>query len=165
MRVGVTGHQNLGAPPDVAWVQSVLRQELEQPSVTSGVTSLAAGADQLFAATLRSLGKPYTVLVPSAGYEDTFHTGDQRDTYRSLLADADEVIRLAFREPSEAAYWEAGKQVVGLANFMIAVWDGLPARGLGGTGDVVRHALEQGLRVIHCNPRTHTTQTLGPERT
>jgi hypothetical protein len=35
---------------------------------------------------------------------------------------------------------EGGKVVVDRAEVLIAVWDGLPARGLGGTADVVAYA-------------------------
>jgi hypothetical protein len=30
---------------------------------------------------------------------------------------------------------------------LVAIWDGKPARGLGGTGDVVRYAQEKGTAV------------------
>ncbi len=35
---------------------------------------------------------------------------------------------------------------------MMAVWDGEPAQGLGGTGDVVDYALARRKPVIHIDP-------------
>jgi hypothetical protein len=32
------------------------------------------------------------------------------------------------------------------------VWDGEPAKGLGGTGDVVGYAVQKGKDLIHLNP-------------
>ncbi len=55
---------------------------------------------------------------------------------------------LDFAEPSEAAFMAAGEAVVGRCQVVIAVWDGLPAAGLGGTADAVARARELGRRVI-----------------
>jgi len=57
------------------------------------------------------------------------------------------VDTLAFREPSEEAFFAAGKAVVDACDWLIAVWDGEPARGLGGSADVVAYARNQGRRV------------------
>jgi hypothetical protein len=50
------------------------------------------------------------------------------------------VIELPFRSPSAEAYWAAGQRIVGLADVLLAVWDGTPSRGVGGTADVVAFA-------------------------
>ena len=41
----------------------------------------------------------------------------------------------------------AGKSIVDSCEMLIAIWDGKPARGLGGTGDVVRYARKTGKAV------------------
>lgn len=51
---------------------------------------------------------------------------------------------MPFDEPSEKAYWSAGQEIVNQADRLLAVWDGQPAAGLGGTADVVRYARAQG---------------------
>jgi len=71
------------------------------------------------------------------------------------LVAASDAIRMPFDDPSETAFWEAGKRVVETSDYMIAVWNGLPAKGLGGTADIVRFCVTSGKRVVHVNPRTH----------
>lgn len=161
MRVGVTGHQDLGSPDDVVWVAAQLRAQVARSELTVGVSSLAIGADQLYASLLREHGKPYTVVVPCHQYERTFTTAQDLATYRALLAGAATVIPMPFGEPSEKAFWEAGKRVAELSERLIAVWNGRPAKGLGGTGDVVRYSLEQGRHVTHLNPSTRQVAQLG----
>lgn len=55
---------------------------------------------------------------------------------------------LPFSEPSEEAFYAAGKAVVDACDWLIAVWDGEPARGLGGSADVVAYARNRG-KVVH----------------
>lgn len=42
-------------------------------------------------------------------------------------------------------FWAAGQRIVGLADVLLAVWDGSSSRGLGGTADVVAFAAECGV--------------------
>ncbi|MEU9885480.1 hypothetical protein [Sphaerisporangium sp. NPDC051011] len=145
--VGITGHQSM--PPRArAHAErelSALLAALEAPLV--GWSSLAAGADQLFAEILLRLGGELRVVVPSRGYEATFR-GPDLDAYHRLLAAAGVVTVLDFAEPGAAAYHAAGCFVVENSEIVAAVWDGRPARGLGGTADAVRHARDHGREVV-----------------
>ena len=76
-----------------------------------------------------------------------------------LLARADRVEVLTALGSDEEAYMAAGRRVVDEADYIIAIWDGLPAAGLGGTGDVVAYA-RAGKRVIHVNPTTTVVRPL-----
>ncbi len=160
MMVGITGHQDLGSAEDVAWVTRELRAIVARPDLTSGVMSLAVGADQLFAALLSEQGKPFIVVQPCLQYESTFQRTEDLASYRALLDTASRVVVMPFVEPSEEAFWEAGKYVVDTSDYIVAVWNGQPARGLGGTGDVVRYCLEQGKTVMHINLITRSTELL-----
>jgi hypothetical protein len=145
--LGVTGHQTI--PPTarelvVEAVRDILR-EAESP--LCAVTSLAAGADQLVAAELLRTGGRLHVIVPSRNYERTFITKDDLASFQSLLEAAHIVTRLDYEEPSEEAFLAAGKSVVDNCEMLIAVWDGRPARGVGGTADIVRYARETGKAV------------------
>ena len=51
-------------------------------------------------------------------------------------------------EPSEAAFLAAGRLVVERSDVLAAVWDGKPARGSGGTADVVDYAKELRREVV-----------------
>ena len=42
-----------------------------------------------------------------------------------------------------------GRATVAHCDILIAVWDGLPPRGRGGTGEVVQLALTRGTAIIH----------------
>lgn len=55
---------------------------------------------------------------------------------------------MPYEEPSDDAYLAAGQEVVDLTDTILAVWDGQPARGVGGTADVVRYARSTGRRVV-----------------
>jgi hypothetical protein len=127
-------------------IRSALTDELRILSELTGVTSLAAGADQLFAAIVLDLGGSLEVIVPSARY-DTTMSGSVIEEYRRLLAAAHVVRHLSFSEPSEEAFLAAGKDIAGSCDRLIAVWDSKPAKGLGGTADVVRYAKNLGVPV------------------
>jgi len=147
--IGATGHQQLPAdamPFFVEQVHDVVRSCAPPRQL---LTSLAAGADQLIARAVLQEGGSLHAIVPSVGYEATLN-GDDRRSYDELLAKANRVTQLSVQQPSEQAYWAAGKEIVDRCEVLIALWDGKAARGLGGTGDVVNYARSRGkdVRVI-----------------
>jgi hypothetical protein len=146
MRVGATGHQNL-PPESVARIADDLREQLIHEAALVGVSSLAAGADQLFASVVLSLGGRLEVILPSQGYETTFDDPSSLKQYQRYLRSATTIHRLPFPEPSEEAFLEAGKEVVNRSDRLIAVWDGKPAQGLGGTADIVAYAKNRGVLI------------------
>jgi hypothetical protein len=140
MKVGFTGHQDLpaGAP---AYVRERLeRFALEVVPPLVGICSLAAGADQLFAEVVLAAGGALHVIVPSAAYETSFAPEKERARYRELLERAHLVETLAFPVPESTAYLAAGRRIVDLCDHLLTVWDGQPARGPGGTADIVAYA-------------------------
>jgi hypothetical protein len=145
-RIGFTGHQGLDCDTAVL-VSDAVRAELEGRGPVRGITSLAEGADQIFAREILGQGGSLIAVIPSAGYEATFQTPQALSQYRDLKGSAMEIIELPFTQPAEDAYWAAGRRVVDLADEMFAVWDGMESGGLGGTGDVVAFARDQGVPV------------------
>lgn len=160
MKIGITGHQNLGSAENITWISDTLKSAIKQNNIDIGLTSLAIGADQLFAETLKDMHIRYIAIIPCDGYEQTFTTSSDLENYKSLLQNAWERIRLPFDNPSESAFYEAGKKIVNLSDMLIAVWDGQPAKGLGGTGDIVKYALSLKKRVVHINPMTQAVNVL-----
>jgi len=154
MTAGITGHQNLGSPETMAWVMEQIKQALVKYRIAHGFTSLAVGADQLFAQILREQNIPYTAVIPCREYEATFQTRADLKNYRGLLQTATGFQTLDFGPPTETAFMEAGKRVIDLADMLFAVWNGQPAKGLGGTGDAVKYALFRKKCVLHINPMT-----------
>jgi hypothetical protein len=147
MRVGCTGHQNL---PEQA-IEPIRRMLLEALSAErhslTGVMSLAEGADQLFATLVLERGGGLHVVVPSLHYEDSFETTAGAERFKALLAEAISIETLPYAEPSERAFLDAGRRVVDLSDLLVAVWDGEPARGKGGTADIVAYARTRNVSV------------------
>jgi len=139
-RVGITGHQDIPAAAREA-VEAGIRHALAQIDVElAGIGSLAAGADQIFAATILDMRGQLEVVIPCGEYETTFDTPAKLTEYNRLLTAATSVEWLDYPTPSEEAFMAAGIRVVDRCDLLVAVWDGKDAQGLGGTADVVRHA-------------------------
>ncbi len=157
MRVGASGHRELRESADWEWVRRELRSRLVAlaPSVV-GVTSLAVGADTLFAETVLEAGGALEVVVPFEGYEEKFAAGREREEYLRLLGRAARVEVLGHAGSDEEAYYAAGRRVADLSDLVVLVWDGRPAAGLGGTGDIADYARRARKPVIHLNPLTRT---------
>lgn len=158
MKVGITGHQELRGAED--WVRMILRQIVLGLRVKHGLTSLARGSDQIYAEILQELDLPYTAVIPCSQYESTFPDPKKLQNYSELLRRAQKVDVLNFHKPQGIAFYEAGKKVVDGSEKMIAVWDGMEAKNLGGTADAVTYALAQKKEIIHVNPVTRTVCTL-----
>lgn len=143
-RIGVTGHRRI--PPDViAHVQDALRALLGgQPGPVEVLSSLAAGADQLFAVIALECGAELTAVIPSGDYELGFCDAGELAGYRRLRGRAAQEVRMDFPHSTDEAYYAAGAYIADNCDRLVAVWDGLPARGLGGTGDIVSYAREAG---------------------
>jgi hypothetical protein len=141
MRVGVTGHQELGSSETRLWAERRISEIVLSSDVSSGITSLAKGADQLFAAVLATNAIPYEVVIPCSRYIETFATETERREYESFLACARSAVVLPFGMPSEVAFQAAGYAVVDQCDLLLAIWDGRPMVHIGGTADVVSYAL------------------------
>ena len=145
--IGVTGHQTIPAAA-LQHVVDGVREVIETAaSPLIALTSLAAGADQLAATEVVAAGGKLHVIVPCRAYDTSFADGVQRRRYRELLDQATDVETLTYEQPSEEAFWAAGRCVVDRANPLLAIWDGAPSRGLGGTADVVTYARGRGVPV------------------
>lgn len=147
-RIGCTGHQTLSTSTrrDVAAaVASVLAEDDDDTLV--GFTSLAEGADQLFALAVLAAGGQLHAIIPSQEYEQSFTSDLAREMYVALRTLAASNTVLPFSEPNEDAYLAAGHEVADRCEMLIAVWDGKVAAGKGGTGDIVAYARDRGLDV------------------
>jgi hypothetical protein len=152
MKIGIAGHQRLENPSAWGWVQSVLSHELDAlvPPLVA-LCSLAIGADQLFASMVAQRDGHLHAVLPFPEYERTFGPQDV-DAYRRILSRATSVEVLHTHGADEDKYLAAGKRIVELADLMIAIWDGKPAKGKGGTADIVAYALRRGSQLISINP-------------
>jgi hypothetical protein len=157
MRVGITGHANLVAEcrDDVrSALGGVLLDELaERGGALVGVTCLAPGADQLFAEAVLDLGGAVEVVLPAGDYRTKLTPADV-PRYDDLLRRAAVVSVLPFEMSGRRAYVAASERVLASVELLLAVWDGRPPDGRGGTADVVDHARATGVEVRVVWPET-----------
>jgi hypothetical protein len=151
VRVGVTGHRALADRPQVeASVDAVLDRLLAAPGRDriDVWSSLAEGADRLVVD--RVLARPESRLVvvlplPAEDYEADFADATSRSEFRALLARAAETHTVGPDEGGsrESAYERAGHEVVDRSEVLLALWDGEPSRGRGGTAGLIEYARDR----------------------
>jgi len=146
MRIAITGHRGLPAATE-RLVDRAIREQLAAYADHDlvGVSALADGADQLFARAVLDTGGQLEVIVPATHYRDGL-PASAHAAYDALLARA-KVDRLDRFESNEQAHMEASEAMITRADHLFAVWDGKPARGYGGTADVVAGARKHGVPV------------------
>jgi hypothetical protein len=152
MTAGITGHQDLGSQEAEKWTAIQIEKWLSAHPISVGYSSLAVGADQLFAECVLTHGTSLCAIVPCNEYESTFRDEAGLANFRRLLQQASSTVQLPYRNPTEEAFWAAGRWIVDHADVLLAVWDGKPAKGLGGTGDVVAYANTRNKFVWQINP-------------
>lgn len=124
-------------------------------------TPLATGADQLAAICARSSGYYVRALLPfeAREYRMDFRGPDELAMFEQALLAADEIVALpGQRSDVERAYVDVGETLVRTADILVAIWDGAPARGPGGTANVVDLALKTGKPVIHVEINDSSTE-------
>jgi hypothetical protein len=147
MHIAITGHRGLPAETE-RLVDRAIRDQLAAYAGgdLAGVSNLADGADQLFAQAVLDAGGQLEVIVPAARYRDGLPE-PAHAAYDALLSRASSVHRLDRTESDEEAHMEASSAMLDRAERLFAVWDGKPARGYGGTADVVAEARNRGIPV------------------
>jgi tetratricopeptide (TPR) repeat protein len=173
--VGVTGHRVL--PPGdalrarLAEVLATLRSgslglaPAPRPGPLVALSALAEGADRLVARLVldETPDGALEVVLPLEidDYILDFASDESIAEFRSLLNRAERITILApgpgpkaratpDEEPSrrEAAYEAGGYFVVDGCAVLIAIWDGQPARGRGGTAEIVAYARQLGRPLV-----------------
>jgi hypothetical protein len=159
-RIGIAGHQRLlddrPSEADAAWrwVRDSLRRllgDVTPPLI--GLTSLAAGADQVFGEVVLECGGTLEVVLPFAKYEALLSEPDRR-RYDALHRHGT-VEHLLEEDPIDddarlAAFIEAGRRVVELSDRLLAVLEG---REKSVTDTVVAYARELGRPVTILDAR------------
>jgi hypothetical protein len=161
VRVGVTGHRTLADPTGVerrvgdalTWIAAQLGGSPPSTVRFTAVSSLAEGADRVVAH--RILAEPDAELeallpLPPGDYAVDFIDASSREEFRALLTRARWTV--VSTQPRPAAYEDAGRRVVDAADVLLAVWDGEPSRGRGGTAEIVAYARRQGRPVFVVDP-------------
>jgi hypothetical protein len=172
LSVGVTGHRLDALPAGsvetlkarvrevLGEIERAVHRVLEtnggyfaaQPPRLVFISPIADGADQIVAEVAVSMGYELRVVMPSAldDYRKELLDGAARERFDRLV----DAAASRFELPGDAGrldhgYVMAGRATVAHCDILLAVWDGLPARGRGGTAEVVSLALSRGAPVVH----------------
>lgn len=151
--VGFTGHRHVSAPAIIALAIDSAIELLQQR--TSGawvaLSSLAQGSDQLFVQQALRRGLTWHAILPlPAGEFARDFDPVQWSQAEALLQQAEhlQISSDASDASREDAYLDCGLETVNGSDLLIAVWDGEPARGRGGTAEVVEYARALGRPII-----------------
>jgi hypothetical protein len=166
LRLGVTGHR-LNQLPEAAHpkVRAAIDRALEEAAAAALqaghghsklllISALAEGADRI--AAHAALARHWRMISPlpfkRARYEEDFP--DSVDEFRALYRRAvarheiDGEKLAAEHGVSAAGYAAVGREIVAHSDVLLAVWNGKPPKGPGGTAEVCALALQKGAPVL-----------------
>ena len=116
------------------------------------VSPIADGADQIAAEVALELGWELQAILPfeRSAYRASLANDGARKQFDALVGQASCLLELP-GDPSHSldAYVMTGRATVAHCDMLVAIWDGLPPRGRGGTGEVVQLALTRGTAIVH----------------
>ncbi len=170
LRFGISGHRTL-AEADTTRIQEALaslfgaaREELEKLSAKHRelfagdgatlrlISPLAEGSDRIAAEAALARGFVLECPLPFARdlYEADFGSEASRKAFHGLLARASNVFELEETRGTDdnRAYEAVGLMTLRQCDILIAVWNGKPAEGRGGTAEIVSHAIDSNIPII-----------------
>lgn len=119
------------------------------------VSALAEGSDRIGAHLGLAQGFALAAPLPFASkdYETDFAAQESKAEFQALMAKATSILEFPGDRREEAkAYERAGMATLDASDLLIAVWDGKPSAGRGGTTEIVYEAARRGMPVIWVNP-------------
>jgi len=181
LSVGVTGHRKDALPAEsreglegrirsalallVDGAAAVHAQEAQfytaAPMRLLFISPLADGTDQIAARIAVELGFELHVVLPfpAPTYRRELADQQSRETFDALMEKASCTLVLpGEHEQPIDAYVMTGRATISHCDLLLAVWDGLPPRGRGGTGEVVELSVVNGTPVVHVptDPNEHS---------
>jgi hypothetical protein len=147
MRVGITGHRGLSEDVEQR-VRAMLDEAVRgfDAADLTAVSCLADCPDSWFAEAVLKHGGRLEVVVPATEHRESLPQW-HRPVYDELYAGAVDVHETGMTESTSEAHQAGSEILAGLVDRLIAVWDGKPARGYGGTADAVAYAERTGVPV------------------
>jgi hypothetical protein len=147
LAVGFTGHRKV---PYETKSRQVIRdflahQKESHHGILYGICSAAAGGDQLFAESCLELNIPLRILLPRPAeqFRADFDEASWQRTVR-IMENAISVEVTGRQEAQNEQYYDCGIQTVAESQLLVALWDGQPSRGFGGTQEIVSYARKTG---------------------
>ena len=142
----------------------------EAPPIVTLISSLAEGADRIGARAALDVGFALDVILPCPApiYAQTFVDDASREAFASFSSRARATLTLPLAGDSAASLDErlpatfeaAGLTMLAQSDILVAVWDGKPADGRGGTGQIVEEAARRGAPVVIVDPKDGATRLL-----
>ncbi len=179
IRMGITGHRKIA---DEVLIRKSISKVLirienyldNNPHNFSIISPLAEGADTI--ATEEILGieihseskKPFLeVILPLKIHEyiKDFETGKSEEEFENLFKLADSVKTIQDATSREDAYYKAGKYTVDNCDVLLAVWNGKPAEGIGGTAEIIEYARSLDKWVFWINSENGSIKELNMDKT
>ena len=155
--VGFSGHRQIIDPDGLAKATTAALEILRSLAHGEwlGLASVAEGGDQLFIARAQALGMAWHAVLPlpKAEFARDFPR-EEWERVEKILNGAEHVRVITENGSREDAYLDCGMATVDGSDVLLAVWDGEPARGRGGTGDVVAYARSLGKPLILIDANT-----------
>lgn len=172
--IGVTGHRKLDHRAAFAdAIQSAIhsiRQMVPDlrstPLLLCVLSPLAEGADRLVTRQVfKVLGAVLEVVLPleKDDYMQDFETRESIEEFEELLSQARSVRLLTSKGSRVEAYEQVGRYIVDQCDVLLALWDGKPAVGRGGTQEIVRYARQNNCPLIwiHTDDPSQITLEMG----
>jgi hypothetical protein len=166
LAIGFTGHRKV---PDEAKSRHAIRDFLAQQQkshqgVVYGISSAASGGDQLFAESCLELNIPLRVLLPRPAeqFRADFDDASWQRTVR-IMESAISVEVTGRYESRNEQYYDCGIQTVAESQLLMALWDGQPSRGAGGTQEMVAYARKTGHPIAWIHSETGALQWLNKD--
>jgi hypothetical protein len=166
LAIGFTGHRTL---PNEAQSRELIRKFLEERKASTaatvyGVSSAAAGGDLVFAEVCIQLAIPLRILLPVSA--EFFRQDFDEATWTRV----EQVLKAAFsvqvtgnQQLRDERYYECGIETVQQCQLLVALWNGQPSRGIGGTEEIVSFAENIGKPVFWFHSETGTLTVLHEE--
>jgi SMODS and SLOG-associating 2TM effector domain 1 len=160
VRIGVTGHRDLEPDRKFEEVPALVRKLLPESDATPlrlcVVSALAEGADRLIVEAVfdheakRGEEARLEVVLPfekERYIELQAFSATAEAEFEAWLMRSTSIIELGGQwgpTGREASYAAAGQHVVNRCDVLVALWDGKPSRGRGGTAETLLYAAELG---------------------
>ncbi len=175
IRIGVTGHRILTEIEKLEQGIDIGFSRIERsfPGPFTLISSLAEGADQLVAQRALDRWHDCQLIVPLplpiSAYQANFTTPESLANFNHLISTANEILPPPQTDDLPKAYLLTGQSMLERIDILIAVWDGQPAQGIGGTGNLVELARRIGIPLVWVHagnrqPGTEIPTSLGAEQ-
>jgi uncharacterized phage-like protein YoqJ len=151
--IGITGHRYVVETKEVLQQIDFILEKIfhTYPDRKWRVLSpLAEGADRILVKRIQEFANAntkFSVILPLSldEYQKDFSAPASKQEFLQLLNQADDVIQLSPSKNRDEAYAKAGQFILEHCDVLVAIWDGKPEKGSGGTGEIVRCGRDRGL--------------------